>query len=103
MAAFSDWAICSSAEDCEPRTYEMNDMTQRLLTGVLAISLIGTADLSAQRGGRGEPTPTISAMATMGRMGHIVRDGMLQPVTEFADTTQWIRTRLWVETDFDTD
>ena len=78
-------------------------MTQRLLAGLLAFSLIGSTELSAQRGGRGEPTPTISAMATMGRIGHIVRDGMLQPVTEFADTTQWVRTRLWVETDFDTD
>lgn len=41
-----------------------------------------------------EATPSI---------GPIVEDGMLQPVPEFADTTQWIRTRLWVETGFDTD
>ena len=40
---------------------------------------------------------------TTPRIGPIVEDGMLQPVPEFADTTQWIQTRLWVETDFDTD
>ncbi|HEY4320875.1 MAG TPA: Xaa-Pro dipeptidyl-peptidase [Gemmatimonadales bacterium] len=32
-----------------------------------------------------------------------MKDGMLQPVTEFADTSQWIRERVWVETDFDSD
>jgi X-Pro dipeptidyl-peptidase len=28
---------------------------------------------------------------------------MLQPVTEFADPSQWVTQRVWVETDFDTD
>lgn len=81
-------------------------MTQRriaVVAGAIALTVIGTSAASAQRGGRGAPTPTISALETMGRIGPIVRDGMMQPVTEFADTTQWIRTRLWVETDFDTD
>src|SRR5688572_20334743 len=78
---------------------EMN----RRIAFAIAITVLVTSQAAAQRGGRGEPTPTTSAMATMGRIGHIVRDGMLQPVTEFADTTQWIRQRLWVETDFDTD
>ncbi len=31
------------------------------------------------------------------------RDGMAQIVPGFADTTEWIRERIWVETDFDTD
>ncbi len=28
---------------------------------------------------------------------------MLQPVSEYADTSQWIRQRVWVETNFDSD
>src|SRR5688572_20999106 len=30
-------------------------------------------------------------------------NGQAQIVPEFADSTQWIRQRLWVETEFDTD
>ncbi len=33
----------------------------------------------------------------------VFRDGMAQIVPAFADTTQWIRQRVWIETDFDTD
>jgi X-Pro dipeptidyl-peptidase len=77
-------------------------MKQRLLTAMAALTLIVTPG-AAQRGGGGAPVPTISAMETQGKIGPIIRDGMLMPVTEFADTTKWIKTRLWVETDFDTD
>lgn len=42
-------------------------------------------------------------METMGKLGPIIKDGMLQPVAEFADTAQFIRQRVWVETNFDTD
>jgi X-Pro dipeptidyl-peptidase len=49
------------------------------------------------------PTPPVSAMATTGKIGPVIQNGMLVPVAEFADSTQWIRTRVWVETDYDTD
>lgn len=42
-------------------------------------------------------------MATMGHLGPIIKDGMLQPVAEYADTSQWIKQRVWVETNFDSD
>ncbi len=69
----------------------------------LALAAAGTA--TAQGRGRGgpPPEPAVSAMATMGHLGPIVKDGMLQPVAEYADTAQFIRQRVWVETNFDTD
>lgn len=80
-------------------------MKQRLLAVIVtAVSLGSSASLSAQGRGGGPPqTPPVSAIETLGKIGIIVKDGLLMPVSEFADTTQWIRTRLWVETDFDTD
>src|SRR6185436_1577420 len=36
-------------------------------------------------------------------LGPIVKDGMLQPVTEFADPAQFVKQRVWVETNFDSD
>src|SRR5262245_20558417 len=79
-------------------------MRHRLLAlTVTAVSLTSSADLSAQGRGGAPQTPPVSAMETLGKIGIIVKDGLLMPVSEFADTTQWIRTRLWVETDFDSD
>jgi X-Pro dipeptidyl-peptidase len=71
------------------------------IASFLALSLVGP--LSAQRPGRGDTTRPVSAIATLGHLGPIVRDGMLQPVTEYADTTQWVKERVWVETNFDSD
>lgn len=34
---------------------------------------------------------------------YVIADGQSQVVPAFADTTQWIRERLWVETEFDSD
>jgi X-Pro dipeptidyl-peptidase len=70
---------------------------------VLSLAVTGTA--AAQGRGRGAATPlvTTSAMATLGHLGPIVKDGMLEPVTEYSDTTQWIKQRVWVETNFDSD
>jgi len=36
-------------------------------------------------------------------LGPVVKDGMVQPVLEFADSTQVIKQSLWVETNFDSD
>ncbi len=75
-------------------------MRLRLL---VALAALPAPVANAQGRGGGDGTPPVSAMATLGKLGPIIRDGMLMPVTEFADTTQWVRTRLWVEADFDTD
>jgi X-Pro dipeptidyl-peptidase len=34
---------------------------------------------------------------------YVITDGQSQPVAEFADSTKWVRERLWVETEFDSD
>lgn len=64
-----------------------------------ALTLSATPLLHAQ----GNPTAPVSAMATTGKIGPVIQNGMLMPVAEFADTAQWIRSRVWIETDFDTD
>lgn len=75
-------------------------MNNRLLAVMATAVTLGTTPaLHAQ----GDPTPPVSALATTGRIGPVIQNGMLMPVAEFADTAQWIRTRVWVETDFDTD
>ncbi len=71
---------------------------------VTVLALAGATTLSAQgRGGAPAGPPPASAMATMGRIGPIIKDGMLQPVAEFADTAQFVKQRVWVETNFDSD
>ena len=74
-------------------------------TTITMLALGGTRFAAAQGRGRAAaaPEPTTSAMATLGHLGPIVKDGMLEPVTEYADTTQWIKQRVWVETNFDSD
>jgi len=65
---------------------------------------VGSASIAAaQRGGGAPAVPPVSAMATLGHLGPIVKDGMLQPVAEYADTAQFVRLRVWVETNFDSD
>ena len=87
--------------------HEMQTRTNRFNNlAVLAVFslVIVAATASAQARGGGAPlTPPVSAMETMGKLGPIVKDGMLQPVAEFADPAQIIRQRVWVETDFDSD
>ncbi len=70
---------------------------------VTALTTLGPVVAHAQRRDGAPQVPPVSAMATLGKIGIVVKDGQLMPVSEFADTTQWVRTRLWVETDFDTD
>jgi X-Pro dipeptidyl-peptidase len=68
------------------------------LRGALcAFSLMLAATAGAQRGGA--PASGI----VNGKLGPVVRDGVMQPVLEFADSAQLIRQSLWVETNFDTD
>lgn len=72
-----------------------------ILPLVLLVALVNGAD-GQGRGGPAGPAP-VSGIGPDGKLGIIVRDGMLQPVLEFADTTQFIRQSLWVETNFDSD
>ncbi len=60
----------------------------RLIPAGLATSLVAVAGLHAQE------TP---------KAGPVFVDGQAQVVPAFADSTQWIRQQLWVQTDFDTD
>src|SRR6185369_12857598 len=79
---------------------------RRPLVAVIAFSLVvagGATETRAQgRGGPAQPAP-VSGIGANGKLGPVVRDGMMQPVLEFADTTQVIRQSLWVETNFDSD
>jgi len=47
--------------------------------------------------------PPVSGIGADGKLGPVVRDGMMYPVLEFADSSQIIRQSLWVETNFDSD
>jgi X-Pro dipeptidyl-peptidase len=67
----------------------------------LTIVLVGSAD--AQGRGRAPATPAVSGIGADGKLHPVVKDGMMQPVIEFADTSQIIRQSLWVETNFDSD
>ena len=78
-------------------------MKLRLLAVTTTALLSASPTLHAQQRQGGDQTPPVSAMATTGKIGPVIQNGMLMPVTEFADTAQWIRTRVWVETDYDTD
>ncbi len=71
---------------------------------ILALATASAQHAAAQgRGGVRDTTPAVSAIATLGKLGPIIKDGMLQPVAEYADTSKWIRQRVWVETNFDSD
>lgn len=74
------------------------------LIALLALTLAASPAAHSQ-GGRGAPPgpPPASGIDASGKLGPIVKDGMMQPVKEFADTAQIVRQSLWVETNFDSD
>ena len=77
--------------------------TLRAFAATLMLSLAVTSGAAAQgRAGAPAGPPPESGMVN-GKLGPIVKDGMMQPVLEFADTAQIIRQSLWVETNFDSD
>lgn len=53
-------------------------------------------------GCRAPATPSATAAVAL-PAPYVITDGQSQVVPAFADTTQWIRERLWVETEFDSD
>jgi X-Pro dipeptidyl-peptidase len=76
----------------------------RRAIAVVIMLLLGVHGAHAQgRGGNGPVTPAASGIGADGKLKPIVKDGMMQPVLEFADTAQIIRQSLWVETNFDSD
>src|SRR5689334_22362303 len=70
-----------------------------LTVALVTLSLASADAVFAQ--GRGGPPPASGIVN--GKLGPIVKDGMMQPVAEFADTSQIIRQSLWVETNYDSD
>jgi X-Pro dipeptidyl-peptidase len=74
----------------------------RSLAAIISISLMAAPGVSAQGRG-GPPGPPPQSGVVNGKLGPIVKDGMMQPVAEFADTSQIIRQSVWVETNYDSD
>lgn len=73
------------------------------IAALLALTAVASSGANAQ-GGRGAPPgPPPASGIVNGKLGPIVKDGMMQPVLEFADTAQIIRQSVWVVTNFDTD
>lgn len=75
----------------------------RSFAAIVTFSLVLTSGAAAQ--GRGGPPgpPPVSGIGADGKLGPVVKDGMMQPVIEFADTAQIIKQSLWVETNYDSD
>jgi X-Pro dipeptidyl-peptidase len=70
---------------------------------IITLPLLLSGAANAQ--GRGGPSgpPPVSGIGSNGKLGPVIKDGMMQPVAEFADGAQIIRQSLWVETNFDSD
>ena len=77
--------------------------TRVALTAVFAFSFVLASAADAQ--GRGGPVgpPPVSGIGANGKLAPVVKDGVMQPIIEFADSAQIIRQSLWVETNFDSD
>src|SRR5688572_17760812 len=81
----------------------LTSISLRALTTSAALSLILAGGASAQgRGGAAGPPP-VSGIGADGKLRPVVKNGVMQPVLEFADSSQIIRQSLWVETNFDSD
>src|SRR5690242_19155124 len=72
--------------------------------GIVSLTIAIATTVQAQ-GPRRAPAgpPPVSGIGADGKLHPVVKDGMMQPVLEFADSSQIIRQSLWVETDFDSD
>jgi X-Pro dipeptidyl-peptidase len=73
------------------------------IAGIASLTLVAASAAHAQRGGAPPGPAPVSGMGADGKLHPVVKDGMMQPVIEFADSTQIIRQSLWVETNFDSD
>lgn len=73
------------------------------LATIASLTLLAAGTARAQRGGAPPGPAPVSGIGTDGKLRPVVKDGMMQPVSEFADSAQIIRQSLWVETNFDSD
>ena len=74
----------------------------RLVATAIAAGAMGLAGLvEAQSGAQAPATGTLTSGTAPARPVFV--DGQAQVVPAFEDETQWIRERLWVETEFDSD
>jgi X-Pro dipeptidyl-peptidase len=78
-------------------------INNRSLAAALSLALVISSAANAQIRGAAPGGPPPASGMVNGKLGPIVRDGIMQPVAEFADTAQIIRQSLWVETNFDSD
>lgn len=80
---------------------------RRALPAIVALflPLLVATTTHAQGPRRAAPAgpPPVSGIGPDGKLRPVVKDGMMQPVLEFADSSQIIRQSLWVETNFDSD
>ncbi len=74
-----------------PSTLRAAAIPAALVLGVFAACRPSASPATAPAGTAALPAP------------YVITDGQSQVVPAFADTTQWIRERLWVETEFDSD
>lgn len=65
-------------------------------------TVLSFAALAATAACRTAATPGAASTGTV-PAPYVITDGQSQVAPAFADTTQWIRERLWVETEFDSD
>ena len=70
---------------------------------VVALSALGCASAPQPSGDGMQAASVEQVLPAPPRVGPVFLDGMAQVVPEFADSTQWIRQELWVETEFDSD
>ena len=74
----------------------MTESLSRRAGAAVALTLACAASLHAQ-------VPVSTPQAAQAGARPVFVNGMAQVVPAFADSTQWIRQNLWVETDFDSD
>ncbi|MBA3919984.1 MAG: Xaa-Pro dipeptidyl-peptidase [Gemmatimonas sp.] len=74
-------------------------------TAVQSLALCALAACRASSGSSTAATSSATPPATNATLPapYVIQNGESQVVPAFADTTQWIRERLWVETEFDSD
>lgn len=74
----------------------MTESLSRRAGIAVALTLVCAASIGAQ-------VPAGTGQPAQAGAGPVFVDGMAQVVAAFADSAQWIRQNLWVETDFDSD
>src|SRR4051794_23494634 len=76
--------------------------TSATLSALAALTFALATPAHAQNRAPAGPAP-VSGVGADGKLAPVVRDGMMYPVLEFADSAQVIHQSLWVETNFDSD